>query len=201
MISIVIVTYNAFEYVRLCLESIRNSDLRHIAHEVIVVDNNSTEEGMRLWLAGQDVKLILNDENVLLTRAQEQGLSQIDERSKYVLFLNSDFEFTKINWATIMLKAIHGERVAIVGQQENRNLRTWEANIDMCHFMIKRDILDEIGGFQDWFPPWNGVGYILCRLVEKYGYRYKKCRNVGIHHKGKSRIFNPVKNEKLEVVI
>jgi GT2 family glycosyltransferase len=200
MISIIIVTFNAFEYVKLCLESIRNSDLKNIRHEIIIIDNNSQEAGMREWLEEQtDVKLVLNNENLLLTAGQRQGLSIIVDDSRYVLFLNPDFEFTRKNWATIMLRKMHSQsNIAIVGQQMNRNKRTFETNIDMCHLMIRRDVLDEIGGFQDWFPEWNGVGYALCKIAQKSGYIYKECQKVGIHHKGKSRIFNPIENRKVK---
>ena len=174
--------------------------MRNIRHEIIVVDNDSKEPGMREWLEKQtDVKLILNSENLLLTAGQRQGLAVIDEDSKYILFLNPDFEFTRINWATIMLRKINSGGVAITGQQMNWNKRTMQKNIDMCHLMIKRDVLDEIGGFQDWFPEWNGVGYVLCKIVAKHGYAYKQCRQVGIHHKGKSRVFNQIENRKLSL--
>lgn len=62
-ISIVILTFNNIEYTKKCIESIRKHTNKE-EYEVIVVDNNSTDE-TREWSPKQkDLKIILNDENV-----------------------------------------------------------------------------------------------------------------------------------------
>lgn len=62
-ISIVILTFNNIEYTKKCIESIGKHTNKE-EYEVIVVDNNSTDE-TREWLPKQkDLKIILNDENV-----------------------------------------------------------------------------------------------------------------------------------------
>lgn len=57
--SIIIVTHNNLEYNRLCLESIKKYT-KGIDHEIIFVDNNSTD-GTSEWLSGlEGVKVIFN---------------------------------------------------------------------------------------------------------------------------------------------
>ena len=68
LVSIIIVTFNAREYVQKCLASVREMT-RTTPHELIVIDNASREE-TREYLRGESgFKLVLNDENLLWCRA------------------------------------------------------------------------------------------------------------------------------------
>ncbi|WP_048746139.1 glycosyltransferase family 2 protein, partial [Paenibacillus sp. P22] len=61
--SIVMLTFNQLEYTKQCIESIR-SYTEPNTYELIIVDNGSTD-GSREWLAEQeDIRLLLNEENV-----------------------------------------------------------------------------------------------------------------------------------------
>ncbi|MBS4027439.1 MAG: glycosyltransferase family 2 protein [Ignavibacteriales bacterium] len=87
-ISIVIVSYNAKEYLKICLQSIfqfpPQSDF-----EVIVVDNNSSEGNVEMLKQEfSSVIVIRNNENVGFARANNQGIKVA--QGKYVLLLNPD---------------------------------------------------------------------------------------------------------------
>ena len=70
--SIIILTWNQFEYTRLCLDSIRRHT--HAPYELIIVDNGSTD-GTRQWLESfPDIKLIANRENLGFPKGANQGI-------------------------------------------------------------------------------------------------------------------------------
>src|SRR3712207_5653985 len=74
LVSIVIVSYNAPEYLRRCLESIRRRTAT--PHELIVIDNASREE-TRAYLRSLDfIRLTLNPDNRLWCAGCNQGIRQ-----------------------------------------------------------------------------------------------------------------------------
>src|SRR5262245_48192315 len=81
-VSICIVTHNASEHVRRCLESIRRRS--HVPYELVVVDNASRPETRELLLSQPDLKLALNDENRLWCAGINQAMGMADERSDYL---------------------------------------------------------------------------------------------------------------------
>ncbi len=87
-LSIVIVNYNVRYFLEQCLRSIVPSAIG-IVHEVIVVDNASTD-GSREYLESrfQWVRFIWNRENRGFAVANNQGLAEA--RGQFILFLNPD---------------------------------------------------------------------------------------------------------------
>ena len=86
--SIIILTYNNLVYNHICVNSIRKYTKEN-TYEIIVVDNNSTD-GTREWLKKQnDIKVILNDENVGFPKGCNIGIAASDKEND-ILFLNND---------------------------------------------------------------------------------------------------------------
>ncbi len=72
-VSFIILSYNAMDIMKLCIESIRNTCPEN-AYELVVVDNASTD-GISDWLAEQpDITLIQNKENSDFAKACNQGI-------------------------------------------------------------------------------------------------------------------------------
>lgn len=91
-VSIVIVSYNAKEYLRACLRSIPRSNSPPVRYEVIVVDNAS-RDGAAEMVASEFAELALllrNKENVGFAKACNQGAAA--SKGRYVLLLNPDME-------------------------------------------------------------------------------------------------------------
>jgi len=86
--SIVLVCWNNKEYLKPCLESLYEGNLRS-RFDVVVVDNGSTD-GSQEMLREEfpEVKIIQNDHNVGLGKASNQGIEATTGR--YVLLLNND---------------------------------------------------------------------------------------------------------------
>ncbi len=87
-LSIIIVTWNSEEFICNCLDSIFLS-LVNFTSEVIVVDNNSSDETAKIveQLYPQ-VNLIQNKENLGYAKGNNQGIEE--SRGEYVLLLNPD---------------------------------------------------------------------------------------------------------------
>lgn len=89
-LSIVIVNFNAKEYLRKCLDSIFESDFKNL--EIIIVDNNSkdgSQEELKEYAKTKpQIKLILSKKNSGFSAANNQGIKKAIGR--YILFLNPD---------------------------------------------------------------------------------------------------------------
>lgn len=94
-LSIIIVSWNVREYLKICLESIVKHT-RDLDYEIIVVDNNSTDgtdeevEGVIKKHGSIRIIFIQNKDNVGFGRANNIGLEKA--RGRDILFLNPDTE-------------------------------------------------------------------------------------------------------------
>ena len=86
-LSIVIVNYNAREYIKRCIDSIFESNFKNL--EVIVVDNASKDGSVEeLKKLGSKIKLMVNKNNTGFSAANNRGIRETSGR--YILFLNPD---------------------------------------------------------------------------------------------------------------
>lgn len=113
-VSIVIPVLNKLDLTRGCLAALdRSGGLT--AHEIIVVDNGSTD-GTAEFLAGVEskgkIRVIRNSSNLGFARACNQG-AQIG-KGKFVLFLNNDTVVVP-GWLDAMVVAAHRPEVGVVG--------------------------------------------------------------------------------------
>lgn len=106
--SIVIVSYNSEKTIKICLESIKNSN-----EEIIVVDNNSTDKTCRIVETYNQVKLIRQDENFGFGKANDLGVK--NSVGDYLFFLNPD---TKVSTSSVNKLAHYlnkNKDIAVVG--------------------------------------------------------------------------------------
>jgi GT2 family glycosyltransferase len=117
-LSIIIVNYNGKEYLKNCLESI--SKCCTVSHEVILVDNASTD-GSQSFLKKNhpEVVLIENTTNTGFARANNLGVEK--STGKNILLLNNDTilldsidpllkEITHENIGAITIKMLNGDK-------------------------------------------------------------------------------------------
>lgn len=88
-LAIIIVNWNGGDFLRRCLDSLAQFPPR-APHEVIVVDNASTDGSRELLQSRKEVRLIANSENVGFGRANNQAFAGSD--SPLLFLLNSDAE-------------------------------------------------------------------------------------------------------------
>ena len=87
-LSVVIVNYNVYHFLALCLRSVQKACV-NINAEIIVVDNASSDNSCALLETNfPEVELICNHDNVGFSRANNQGVEIA--KGEYVLILNPD---------------------------------------------------------------------------------------------------------------
>jgi GT2 family glycosyltransferase len=113
IVSIVIVSWNVASYLSECLDSVANEVLT-VSHEVIVIDNNSSDFSVKMiknkypW-----VKVLINEKNLGYSVANNQAAAQAS--GTYFLFLNPDTVLMPRSLKK-MIQCIESEKnVAIVG--------------------------------------------------------------------------------------
>ena len=91
LFSIVIVTYNSAEHIENCIHSIiQNIDIGN--YEIIIVDNCSTDETVKIIKKYNNVVLAVNSQNYGFATANNKGFKIA--RGEYVIVLNPDVNFT-----------------------------------------------------------------------------------------------------------
>lgn len=211
-VSLVILTFNNLDYTKECIKSIRECTKKG-TYEIVVVDNNSTDD-TREWISEQDdIVTVLNDENYGFPKGCNCGI-RAAEKDNDIILLNNDTILTP-RWLDNLKAALYSsEKVGAVGpvsncvanqQQINVTLNNkeqiisyaekfnklnpelWEEKvllIGYC-FYIKRHVLDEIGGdLDELYSPGNFEDSdISLRVIEK-GYKLLVCRDTFIYHAG-----------------
>lgn len=138
-LSIVIVNYNAKDYLKKCIDSVFESTLKNL--EVIVVDNASEDGSLEeLKKIEGRIKLIANEKNVGFSKANNQGIKKSSGR--YILFLNPD---TSVYPSTLkyMLSFMDKEK---------------SAGAATCKVLLPNGEIDDAS--HRGFPtPWNALCY------------------------------------------
>ena len=69
MIDIVIVNWNSHDFLRKCVESIFNSIQSDLISNVIIIDNNSTDDSLQMLPINAKIQVVKNAENAGFARA------------------------------------------------------------------------------------------------------------------------------------
>ncbi|MCC7013800.1 MAG: glycosyltransferase [Planctomycetes bacterium] len=181
--SIVVVSYNALDKTRKCVEALRAAaDPRHPT-ELLFVDNGSSD-GSAEWLADQpDIELIRNTSNLGAPLARNQSLARA--RGRWIVVMDND-AITTAGWLHRLLyhaqldpksgcigpvsdRAAHGQQVPFEGptdlvslteharrwaQANDRRSRPQNMLTSFC-LLMRREVLDALGGFDPRFSPWG----------------------------------------------
>jgi GT2 family glycosyltransferase len=114
VVSIVIPAWNKWDYTFRCLMALAHNTT-DVEHEVIVIDNASTDETEQALPLLERVRLQRNPTNLGFARACNQGAAMA--RGRYIVFLNNDTE-PRAGWLSAMVRvADAAPEVAIVGNK------------------------------------------------------------------------------------
>jgi GT2 family glycosyltransferase len=117
VVSIIIPVFNRWAYTARCLRALADNT-RDVAHEVIVIDNASSDETARALpeaAATGALRALRNGANLGFARASNQGAALATGR--FLLFLNNDTE-PHPGWAAAMVAEMQRDpAVAIVGSK------------------------------------------------------------------------------------
>ncbi|HVT59286.1 MAG TPA: glycosyltransferase [Thermoanaerobaculia bacterium] len=112
-ISLIILAWNRWDLTRICLESLRATDLGDA--EVLVVDNHSTDETPERLAEIPWVRTLRLPKNLGFVRGNNAGIAAADPSSDVVL-LNNDLIFTQRDWLRRLAACAHAAPdVGVVG--------------------------------------------------------------------------------------
>jgi len=222
--SIIIVSYNQKMALEGCIDSIYRNNCKD-TFEIIVVDNASTD-GVTDYLRQQDIVLVCNEQNQGFGYACNQGIERA-KKDNDIFFLNNDTIVTSNAIFFLRMGLYENEKVGATGSVSNycgknqliddgiesidyidiyaakNNVlmkQPYEKQSVLSGFslMIKREVLDKVGGFDLLY----GKGYFedadLCIRIAVAGYWLLICRNSFIFHYG-SLSFREIKQEYNEL--
>lgn len=213
-VSIIMLTFNQLADTRQCVESL----VRYTPgdYELIFVDNGSVDE-TRAYLedlkgAHDNVRLIINQENVGFSKANNQGMRIAT--GEYLLLLNNDVILTA-GWLERLLACIDSDPfVGVVGPSTNHAVgqQVIYADMEFDHsqiqkfaclnamknpgywfevhriigfcMLIKREVIERIGMLDERFGPGGFEDYDFCLRVKQGGYRIMIAGEVFVYHIG-----------------
>ncbi|MDD2224957.1 MAG: glycosyltransferase family 2 protein [Candidatus Shapirobacteria bacterium] len=144
-LSVIILNYNSADYLKKCLESISKSDIGNYKYEVIIVDNNSSDDSIKLakTVKSSNFKFLELNNNRGFAHGNNQGLKEIDSKTRFVLFLNPD---------TIVQKDTFKKMIEFFDQNKNIDAATCQINLALTGKMQPE--------CHRGFPtPWNSLCY------------------------------------------
>jgi GT2 family glycosyltransferase len=198
-LSIIILTYNNKKILEDCILSIRKYTRAN--HEVIVVDNNSSDGTQDLIRTKHpQVKLIANSQNLGFTRANNKGL-QI-ATGHYCLILNDDTYLKEDAFSKVIAFMEHNPDIGICGpkllnvdgsiqyQGSVLSKPRWSATkpVDVpfvigAAMFIRTSILNDIGTFDENLFFYND-DLDICKSAKKAGYRVVYYPEASVYHYG-----------------
>lgn len=144
-LSVIILNYNSADYLKKCLESITKSDIDNYKYEVIIVDNLSTDDSIKLakTVKSSNFKFLELKDNLGFAHGNNQGLKEINQKTRFVLFLNPD---------TLVEKDTFKKMIEFFDQNKNVDAATCQINLALTGQMQPE--------CHRGFPtPWNSLCY------------------------------------------
>lgn len=212
--SIIVLTYNALTYTRIFYDSLNlfgksNYELIFVDN----ASTDGTKEYLDAILkSNPNVKVIFNEKNLGFPIAVNQGIKIAN--GKYILIANNDIVVTEGWLERLIEAAESDNRIGIVGPISNEVSglqKDKEANyktIDEMHLyatavkgknknkviqfprvaflctLIKKEVIDKIGGLDERFTPGNYEDDDFCLRAQLAGFKTIIAQDVFIHHYG-----------------
>lgn len=207
--SIITIAMNQVQLTSQCIESIKQYTQDY---ELIIVNNNSSD-GTVGYLDNLDIpcKVVTSSKNLNFSEANNAGLKVVDPTTQYVIFLNNDTVVSP-NWLSRMeahftkvpLKHIaavgpvcnmsNGQQMVSFQNSEEwyqRNKGRWVHTgilYGWC-LMIRKGILDKIGGFDENFQNGHEDNDFSLR-IQLAGYKLIIAYDTYISHLGQGTLRN-----------
>ena len=172
-ISIIIVTYNSLTDIKQCVNSIISST--SFSHELIIVDNSSTDGTQEYLKTLTNAKIIFNQTNNGFSKACNQGIKE--SKGDYIVLLNPDTAVTR-NW-DIRMTDHFKEGVGAVGPVSN-----YVAGLQKLKFYQKEPVVGDIliNDLADKLYHWNKGKGVETKLLIGFCLMIKKevIENIGM---------------------
>ena len=200
-VSIIIPVYNKFLYTFNALKSLQNQLSNSVSFEVIVVDDNSTDETQEYLSYSSNIQLIVNEQNLGFIRSCNRGAATA--KGEFLCFLNNDTQVLP-EWLENLVAVItQDHEVGAVGSKliyANGRLQEaggiiWQdasgwnygrlehpdqpeynyvRQVDYCSgasLLVRAKIFNKLGGFSEEFLPAYYEDTDLCFAIRQLGYK------------------------------
>jgi glycosyltransferase involved in cell wall biosynthesis len=115
LLSIIIPTYNVEEYITNCLDSLLNQDVPTNMHEILVINDGSTDSGAEKALVYSEKHThikVVHQENQGPSAARNKGISLA--KGKYVYFIDAD-DYIAENTLGLILETLESHKLDLLG--------------------------------------------------------------------------------------
>ena len=210
-ISVVVCTYNRDKHIKRALDSLINQDFDTSAYEIIVVDNNSTDNTSEII---HQFKKDNPNHNITLAKETNQGLSFARNKGielakgQYVSFIDDDGiaqadYISKIKFYTDKYPEILAFGGKVLAKYETGIEPEWMSKyieriisiVDMgeyvklfkntypvgCNMIFKKEIFDKLGGFNTQLRLRSDDKYIFLKIMNA-GYKVLYLPKVVVQH-------------------
>lgn len=210
-VSIIIVNWNGRKLLEDCLNSIMEKT-DHPNFRVIVVDNGSTDNSVEMVRNKfPTVELIINERNLGFAKANNQGIKYAFKMgSNYFLLLNNDTKITQKEWLKKLVESMTHPKTGILGckilypdgspHQHLSDHKTEVNTIKGAVFLIKTEVVERIGLFDEKFSPAYGEEGDYCARAKAAGFKVMYGPSVTIIHQGEAtatRVFSAISLKRL----
>ena len=200
-VSIIIPVYNKFVYTFNALKSLQNKSSNLVSFEVIVVDDNSTDETKEYLSYSSNIQLIVNEQNLGFIRSCNRGAATA--KGEFLCFLNNDTQVLP-GWLENLVAVItQDNEIGAVGSKliyANGRLQEaggiiWQdasgwnygrlehpdqpeynyvRQVDYssgASLLVRSEIFNKLGGFSEEFLPAYYEDTDLCFAIRELGYK------------------------------
>lgn len=213
-LSIVVPLYNNIVYTKEFINSVKaNTNLRYEMIFIDNASTDETKDHLNsILVSNQNIKVIINENNLGFPAAVNQGIEAAN--GDYIIIANNDIIVTDSWLERLIEVAESDPNIGIVGPISNEVSglqKDKEANyksIDEMHLyakkvkeknknktlpfprvaflctLIKKEVIDKIGGLDERFSPGNYEDDDFCLRAQLAGYKTVIAQDVFIHHYG-----------------
>jgi len=214
-VSVIIPAYNAVEDLPILIEGLKNQDIP--PHEMILVDDCSTDETKKM--AAEFFTVLSTPGNSGPATARNIGIARAT--GDYIAFMDSDCKpghdyIARIielfaddkkkvlaGGLTIKGKSILGKSIAALGYPGGGSLgfdKMWPVAEDgtvkkVCtgNLVVRKEVLEEIGGFDESFPDPNLEDAYFSDCLNKAGVKIYYAPEVYVGHKSRETLGSFIK--------
>ena len=180
-ISIIIPVKNAGKYIKKCLDSIQQLDYPSSLIDVIVVDNGSIDETMKIVKEYPYQTIVNTTANI----SQLRNIGTTKANGTYLAFVDADCIVSK-SWLTEAVRLLQDEKIGAVGCWHQLPVnatfieKVWDAHtglrrnvtgpidwIPTASLIIKKEIFEKVSGFDENLVTSEDVN--ICNKIIKLG--------------------------------
>lgn len=194
IVSIIIPTFNNYDYLSSCLRSLLGYSFTPGLFKVYVINNGHPDSCNFIQSESNAIEVINTGRNLGWEGGLLEGMKHV--KGEFILFLNDDtyFPMSSSLWLTKLLNHFHNPKVGAVGPSSNvvmgsQNIFQYEVLpikkvnylIGFC-MLVRRSALDTVGGIDESLP--GGDDLDLSIRLRKADFGLLVDRSVFVYHHG-----------------